>query len=200
MASVTLEHLDKRFPNGRHAVRDLSLEIHDGEFIVLVGPSGCGKTTTLRMIAGLEEPTSGEVYIGGRLMNRVPPSMRDIAMVFQNQALYPHMSVYQNMAFGLRMRRAPRAGVENQVRAAARMLSIESLLDRRPKSSPAASGSVSRWVARSSASRRSSFLMSRFRTWMPGFVETCARKSRGCIVVSRRPSSTSRIHSLEARR
>jgi multiple sugar transport system ATP-binding protein len=132
MASVALEHLDKRFHNGRHAVRDLSLEVRDGEFIVIVGPSGCGKTTTLRLVAGLEEPTSGKVYIEGRLVNHVPPGKRDIAMVFQNQALYPHMSVAQNLAFGLRMRRAPREDIEKEVRAAAQILSLESLLARRP--------------------------------------------------------------------
>jgi multiple sugar transport system ATP-binding protein len=132
MASLSLQHLDKKFPDGSHAVRDLSLQVHDGEFVVLVGPSGCGKSTTLRLVAGLEEPTSGEVFIGERLMNQVSPGRRDIAMVFQNHALYPHMSVYQNMAFGLRMRRTPRTDIEKQVPAAARILSIESLLERRP--------------------------------------------------------------------
>jgi multiple sugar transport system ATP-binding protein len=132
MASVTLKHLDKKFPNGSHAVRDLSLEIGDGEFVVLVGPSGCGKSTTLRMIAGLEQPTAGEIYIGDRLVNHVAPGMRDIAMVFQNHALYPHMSVYQNMAFGLRMRHTPRTETQKRVRKASEILSIESLLERRP--------------------------------------------------------------------
>jgi ABC-type sugar transport system ATPase subunit len=133
MANVALKHLDKKYPNGFHAVRDLTLEIEDGEFIVLVGPSGCGKSTTLRMVAGLEEPTGGEVYIGDRLVNNVAPGMRDIAMVFQSYALYPHMSVYQNMAFGLKMRRTPRKDIEKRVREAAEILSIESLLDRRPR-------------------------------------------------------------------
>jgi multiple sugar transport system ATP-binding protein len=132
MASVALKHLDKKFPNGRHAVRDLSLEIRDGEFIVIVGPSGCGKSTMLRLVAGLEEPTAGEVYIGDRLMRGVPPGMRDIAMVFQNHALYPHMSVYQNIAFGLRMRRTPRDQIEKEVQTASQILSIEPLLERRP--------------------------------------------------------------------
>jgi multiple sugar transport system ATP-binding protein len=132
MASVTLKHLDKKFSNGSHAVRDLFLEIGDGEFIVLVGPSGCGKSTTLRMIAGLEEPTSGEIYISDRPVNHLPPGKRDVAMVFQNHALYPHMSVYQNLAFGLRMCRAPRTEIEKRVRTAAEILSIESLLARRP--------------------------------------------------------------------
>lgn len=132
MTSVALKHLDKKFPNGRHAVRDLSLEIADGEFIAVVGPSGCGKSTLLRLIAGLEEPTAGEVYIGDRLMRGVPPGMRDIAMVFQNHALYPHMSVYQNIAFGLRMRGTPRDQIEKEVHTASQILSIESLLERRP--------------------------------------------------------------------
>ncbi|HEY3395083.1 MAG TPA: ATP-binding cassette domain-containing protein, partial [Lacipirellulaceae bacterium] len=133
MANVALKNLDKKFPNGRHAVRDLSLEIRDGEFIVIVGPSGCGKSTMLRLVAGLEQPTAGEVYIGNRPMNHVPPGMRDIAMVFQNHALYPHMSVYQNIAFGLRMRRTPCDKIEKEVRAASHLLSIESLLERRPR-------------------------------------------------------------------
>jgi multiple sugar transport system ATP-binding protein len=133
VASVTLKHLDKKYANGFHAVRDLSLQIADGEFLVLVGPSGCGKSTTLRMIAGLEEPTGGEIFIGDRRVNDVPPGKRDIAMVFQSYALYPHMSVYQNMAFGLKMRRTPRAEIDKRVRDVAAILSIESLLDRRPR-------------------------------------------------------------------
>jgi multiple sugar transport system ATP-binding protein len=132
MASVALKHLDKKFPTCVHAVRGLSLEIGDGEFIVLVGPSGCGKSTTLRMIAGLEEPTAGEIHIGDRLVNHIAPGMRDVAMVFQNHALYPHMSVYHNMAFGLRMRRMPQSEIDHRVRSASRMLSIEPLLERRP--------------------------------------------------------------------
>ena len=133
MAGVVLKHLDKKFPGGFHAVRDVSLDIADGEFVVLVGPSGCGKSTTLRMIAGLEEVTAGEISIGDRLVNDVAPGDRDIAMVFQNYALYPHMSVHQNMAFGLKMRRTPRAEIEQRVREAAEILSIETLLDRRPR-------------------------------------------------------------------
>jgi ABC-type sugar transport system ATPase subunit len=133
MASVVLKHLDKKYPNGFHAVRDLNLEIADGEFVVLVGPSGCGKSTTLRMVAGLEEATAGEIHIGERLVNDVAPGDRDIAMVFQNYALYPHMSVEQNMAFGLKMRGTPRAEIEKRVREAAGILSIESLLQRRPR-------------------------------------------------------------------
>jgi multiple sugar transport system ATP-binding protein len=133
MASVVLRHLEKTFANGVAAVHDLNLEVVDGEFIVLVGPSGCGKSTTLRMIAGLEEATSGEIYIGDRLVNDVVPGDRDIAMVFQNYALYPHMTVYDNMAFGLKMRRVPRAEIAKRVAEAARILSIEMLLGRRPR-------------------------------------------------------------------
>jgi multiple sugar transport system ATP-binding protein len=133
MASVVLKHLDKKYSNGFHAVRDLNLEIADGEFVVLVGPSGCGKSTTLRMVAGLEEATGGEIYIGDRLVNDVQPGDRDIAMVFQNYALYPHMSVYQNMAFGLKMRRTPKTEIDKRVREAAEILSIESMLERRPR-------------------------------------------------------------------
>src|SRR5882724_7824673 len=133
MANVLLKQLNKIYAGGYHAVRDANLEIADGEFMVLVGPSGCGKSTTLRMVAGLEEVTSGEIYIGDRLVNEVAPGERDIAMVFQNYALYPHMSVRQNMAFGLKMRRTPKAEIQKRVNEAAAILSIESLLDRRPR-------------------------------------------------------------------
>jgi multiple sugar transport system ATP-binding protein len=116
-----------------HVVKDLSLNIEDGEFLVLVGPSGCGKSTTLRMVAGLEDLTDGEIYIGDRLVNDVSPKDRDIAMVFQNYALYPHMDVYENMAFGLRLRRFPRREIEKRVNDAASLLGIENLLHRKPK-------------------------------------------------------------------
>ncbi|GIW35969.1 MAG: sugar ABC transporter ATP-binding protein [Meiothermus sp.] len=132
MAGVVLEHLTKRF--GRVvAVKDFSLSVRDREFIVLVGPSGCGKTTVLRMIAGLETPTEGRIYIGDKLVNDMPPKDRDIAMVFQNYALYPHMSVYHNMAFGLELRRTSRAETRARVEEAARILQIEHLLERRPR-------------------------------------------------------------------
>lgn len=133
MASVALRNLEKVYANGVVAVSNLSLEVADGEFIVLVGPSGCGKSTTLRMIAGLEECTSGEIFIGNRRVNHAAPGDRDIAMVFQNYALYPHMSVYENMAFGLKMRRLSREVIASRVRNAAQILSIEKLLDRRPR-------------------------------------------------------------------
>jgi len=132
MAKVELKNLTKKFDEVV-AVNDMNSVIEDREFVVLVGPSGCGKTTTLRMIAGLEEVTQGEIYIGDRLVNNVPPKDRDIAMVFQNYALYPHMNVYDNMAFGLKLRRTPKAEIEHRVHEAAKILKIEELLKRRPK-------------------------------------------------------------------
>ena len=133
MASVTLEKVRKVYPGGVHAVRGVSLDIDDGSFCVLVGPSGCGKSTLLRMIAGLETVTGGTVRIGPNVVNDVEPSERDIAMVFQNYALYPHMSVYDNMAYGLRNRRTPKAEIEARVGEAARILDISPLLRRRPR-------------------------------------------------------------------
>jgi len=132
MAKVLLKDLTKRFDEVV-AVNKMNDVIEDQQFVVLVGPSGCGKTTTLRMIAGLEEVTEGEIYIGDRLVNDVPPKDRDIAMVFQNYALYPHMDVYNNMAFGLKLRRTPKAEIEKRVQNAARILKIEDLLKRKPK-------------------------------------------------------------------
>ncbi len=132
MAQVTLKDLAKKFDEVV-AVRDVNLQIKDKEFMVLVGPSGCGKSTTLRMIAGLEEISSGEIYIGDRLVNDLPPKDRDIAMVFQNYALYPHMTVYDNMAFGLKMRKFPKAEIDTRVREAAQMLGIQELLNRKPR-------------------------------------------------------------------
>ncbi len=132
MAQVALRNIVKTFDK-TPAVRGIDLDIADREFIVLVGPSGCGKSTTLRMIAGLEECTEGEIYIGDQLVNDVPPKDRDIAMVFQNYALYPHMTVFENMSFGLRLKRFPKAEIKERVEAAARILDITTLLDRRPK-------------------------------------------------------------------
>ncbi|MCR5323157.1 MAG: sn-glycerol-3-phosphate ABC transporter ATP-binding protein UgpC [Lachnospiraceae bacterium] len=133
MASLSLKNIQKVYPNGFVAVKDFNLEIEDKEFIIFVGPSGCGKSTTLRMIAGLEEITQGELWIGDKLMNDVEPKDRDIAMVFQNYALYPHMSVYDNMAFGLKLRKTPKAEIDKLVHEAAKILDIEHLLDRKPK-------------------------------------------------------------------
>ncbi len=133
MASLSLTNICKKYPNGFEAVKDFNLEIADKEFIIFVGPSGCGKSTTLRMIAGLEDITSGELKIGDRVVNDVEPKDRDIAMVFQNYALYPHMTVYDNMAFGLKLRKVPKDEIDKQVREAARILDLSALLDRKPK-------------------------------------------------------------------
>ena len=133
MASLSLRNICKVYPNGFAAVKDFNLEIEDKEFVIFVGPSGCGKSTTLRMIAGLEDISSGELYIGDRLVNDVEPKDRDIAMVFQNYALYPHMSVYENMAFGLKLRKTPKDQIDKLVHEAARILDLEHLLDRKPK-------------------------------------------------------------------
>ena len=129
----SLKHIDKIYDNNVQAVFDFNLEIADKEFIVFVGPSGCGKSTTLRMIAGLEEISAGELYIDGKLMNDVAPKNRDIAMVFQSYALYPHMSVYDNMAFGLKIAKKPKDEIDQKVRKAAKALDIEQYLDRKPK-------------------------------------------------------------------
>ncbi|MFO7171289.1 MAG: ATP-binding cassette domain-containing protein, partial [Chloroflexota bacterium] len=132
MASIKYEHVWKRFGDFA-ALKDLNLDIADQEFLVLVGPSGCGKTTALRCLAGLEEISEGNIYIGDRIVNDVPPKDRDIAMVFQSYALYPHMSVYDNMAFGLKLRKTPKQEIDRRVKEAAEMLKIGHLLDRKPK-------------------------------------------------------------------
>ena len=133
MAGLSLRGIYKKYPGGFVAVTDVNLEIRDKEFIILVGPSGCGKSTTLRMIAGLEEISEGELYIGDRLVNDVAPKDRDIAMVFQNYALYPHMTVFDNMAFGLKLRKVPKDEIARKVEEAARILDLSHLLDRKPK-------------------------------------------------------------------
>lgn len=133
MAKVVLKNVEKVYPNGYKAVHGINLEIQDGEFMVFVGPSGCAKSTTLRMIAGLEEISGGEIYIGDTLVNDIPPKDRGIAMVFQNYALYPHMSVYENMAFGLKLRKTPKEEIDRRVREAAEKLEITNLLNNKPK-------------------------------------------------------------------
>ena len=132
MASVTMDNLTKVYPNGVAAVIDFDLEVADGEFLVLVGPSGCGKSTALRMVAGLETISGGELRIGDRVVNDLPPKERDIAMVFQNYALYPHMTVEQNLAFGLKLRKLPKDEVKKRVRDTAQLLGLGELLERRP--------------------------------------------------------------------
>ena len=133
MATIAFEHVTKRFDDGTVAVDDLNLSVGEGEFLILVGPSGCGKTTALRMIAGLEQVSDGEIRIGDKVVNDVPPGARDIAMVFQNYALYPHMTIRQNISFPLRQARLPKAEIEERVNSAARLLGIEELLARKPK-------------------------------------------------------------------
>jgi multiple sugar transport system ATP-binding protein len=158
MASITLEDIGKIYPDGTRAVGQVNLDIRDGEFLVLVGPSGCGKSTVLRMIAGLEDITEGKMSIGDKVVNDVPPKDRDIAMVFQNYALYPHMSVYDNMAFGLKLRKMPKDEIKRRVKEAAETLEITDLLDRKPK---ALSGGQRQRVAMGRAIVRepSAFLM-----------------------------------------
>ncbi len=133
MAEVELRKVTKIFENGTVGVKDVSFKVEDGEFVVILGPSGCGKTTTLRLIAGLEQATSGEILIDGKVVNHLPPKDRDIAMVFQNYALYPHMNVFDNMAFGLKMRKVPKDEIKRRVLEAAKILGIEHLLDRKPR-------------------------------------------------------------------
>ncbi|NMP21338.1 ABC transporter ATP-binding protein [Sulfobacillus harzensis] len=133
MASVLLQHVSKQFGSSNYAVHDVNLDIEDKEFLVLLGPSGCGKTTTLRMVAGLEEVSEGRIVIGGQDVTNVPPKDRDIAMVFQNYALYPHMTVYENMSFGLKLRKMPKTEIDKRVKEAAEILGLSPYLARRPK-------------------------------------------------------------------
>src|SRR5690348_1448444 len=133
MAQVQFEGVSKVYPDGTRAVNDMNLEIGDGEFMVLVGPSGCGKTTALRMVAGLEEISEGILRIGERVVNHVPSRDRDIAMVFQSYALYPHLSVYENIAFGLRLKKMPKAEIDRRVQNAAKLLGLEEYLKRKPR-------------------------------------------------------------------
>ena len=189
MASISCRHVKKVYPGNVVAVPDFSLEIADKEFIVFVGPSGCGKSTTLRMIAGLEEISGGEMYIGDRLINDVPPKDRDIAMVFQNYALYPHMTVYKNMAFGLELRKMPKDEIDKRVREAAKILEIGHLLDRKPK---ALSGGQRQRVALGRAmfvTRPSSCSMSLCPTWMLSCVPACVPRSSSCTRSWLPPSS-----------
>src|SRR3954464_980718 len=132
MANITLNNITKRYPDGYEAVKDMNLEIQDGEFVILVGPSGCGKSTALRMVAGLEDITDGELRIGGDVVNDRAPRDRDIAMVFQNYALYPHMTVRDNMGFALKLRGAPKEEIDRKVEEAARILDLQQHLDRKP--------------------------------------------------------------------
>ena len=158
MGAINISSVGKIYPNGTRALEDVNIEIYDGEFVVLVGPSGCGKTTLLRMVAGLEDITEGEISIADKIVNEVAPKDRDIAMVFQNYALYPHMSVYDNMAFSLKLRKLPKDEIDNKVKDAAKTLEIDELLERKPK---ALSGGQRQRVAMGRAIVRSpqAFLM-----------------------------------------
>jgi len=133
MGAIKITSVGKIYPNGTRALEDVNIEINDGEFVVLVGPSGCGKTTLLRMVAGLEDITEGEIFIGDKVVNEVAPKDRDIAMVFQNYALYPHMSVYDNMAFSLKLRKLSKEEIDKKVKEAAKTLEIGELLERRDR-------------------------------------------------------------------
>ncbi len=164
MAEITLEQLTKVYPDGTKAVTGLDLEVGAGEFVVFVGPSGCGKTTALRMVAGLETVTSGNVKIAGVVVNDLPPKNRDIAMVFQNYALYPHMTASRNMGFALKMQGVPKAEIDRRVREAGRILGLTDSLQKKPRTLSAASASGSPWGARSSATRRRFSWTSRSRT------------------------------------
>jgi len=178
MAKVRLDKLRKVYPNGHVGVAEASFEIADGELLVLVGPSGCGKTTLLRMIAGLESISGGTLSIGERVVNDIAPKDRDIAMVFQNYALYPHMTVAENLGFGLKLRGQPRAEIERRVAEAARMLELEQRLDSRPAALSGGSASAWRWAGRWCAIRRCSCWTSRCPTWTPSCACRCAWRSR----------------------
>ena len=170
MASVTLKNIYKIYSGGVTAVTDFNLDIADKEFIILVGPSGCGKSTTLRMIAGLEEISKGELYIGDVLSNDIAPKDRDIAMVFQNYALYPHMTVFDNMAFGLKLRKTPKDEIKRRVEEAARILDISHLLDRKPQALSGGQRQRVAWAAPSSVTPRCSCWTSPSPTWTPSCV------------------------------
>jgi len=175
MAEITMKNIVKRYGDGFQAVNDVSLDIADGEFMILVGPSGCGKSTLLRMIVGLEDITSGDMMIGGVRVNKKAPRDRNLAMVFQNYALYPHLTVFENIAFPLRLRKAPESEVRQRVNEAAEMLELTEHLGRRP-----ANVSGWRWAGPSSARRMRSCSTSRCRTSTPNCAARCARRSPAC--------------------
>src|SRR3954453_15827237 len=212
MAEIEFDDVVKRYPDGFEAVKHMNLQIRDGELMILVGPSGCGKSTALRMIAGLEDISEGDLKIGGEVVNDLAPKDRDIAMVFQNYALYPHMTVRENMGFALKLRKAPEDDIKRRVDEAPRVLELEQHLGPKPRpppgggpagsspsspssasrrTSPAASASASRWAARSCASRRRSSWTSRCRTSTRSCASRCGRSSRACSSAWRRRPSTS---------
>ena len=180
MASVAIRDVRKAF-GSTHVIHGVDISIRDGEFVVLVGPSGCGKSTLLRMIAGLENITAGEIRIGERVVNNLPPKERDVAMVFQNYALYPHMTVAANMAFSMKLRGAPQSEIDERVNRAAVILGLTQLLERFPRQFPAASVSASPWVALSCAIRRSFSSTSLCPISMRNYASRCAPRSRSFI-------------------
>jgi multiple sugar transport system ATP-binding protein len=191
MATVEFRNVRKAFGTVE-VLHGVSVDIADSEFVVLVGPSGCGKSTLLRMLAGLENITAGEIAISGRVVNTVPPKDRDVAMVFQNYALYPHMTVFQNMAFSLKLAKAPKEMMDREVMRAAKILGLEQLLHRFPHQ---LSGGQRQRVAmggRSCATRRGSCSASPSPISTPSCACRCARRSRACINASRSPPSMSR--------
>ena len=192
MSEIVLRQLSKHYDGAYHAVKGIDLTIADKEFVVLVGPSGCGKSTTLRMIAGLEDISGGEIRIGDRIVNDLPPKDRDVAMVFQNYALYQHMTVYDNLAFGLRNKKIPEPEIKTAIDRAAGILGLDELMHSASRAScRAASSSASRSGAASCATRRCSCSMSRSPTWTPSCARRCAWKSSACAPASRRPRSSS---------
>ena len=196
MATVSIRDVFKRF-GSTEVLHGVSVEIEDGEFVILVGPSGCGKSTLLRMIAGLENISGGEIAIGPRVVNNVAPKERDIAMVFQNYALYPHMSVRDNMAFALAIANAPKALIDEKVARAAQILGLTPYLTAIPVSCPAGSGNALRWAERLCAIHKCSCSMSRCPISMRSYASRCARRSRNCINACKPPPSTSRTIRLK---
>ena len=177
MATLSFRKVKKTYAGNVPVIHGIDMDVKDGEFIVIVGPSGCGKSTLMRMVAGLESVTSGEILIDDQVVNHLEPAERDIAMVFQNYALYPHMTVFENMAYGLKIRKFSKEEIKKRVDAAAQILELGHLLDRRPRALPAASASAWPWAAPSCANPRSSCSTSRCRTWMPSCAWRCALKS-----------------------
>ena len=187
MSAIRLVNVTKIYEGGIQAVNGVSLDINDGEFLVLVGPSGCGKSTLMRMIAGLEVVTDGVIEIGGHDVTSLPARRRDIAMVFQDYALYPHMSVRKNLGYGLKVRGTPRKEVSQRVESVATMLGLDVLLERRPGASLAVSASVWPWAGRSFASPKSFSWTNHCRIWMQSCVFRCGRSSGACTRGSVRP-------------
>ena len=191
MASIEMKNIVKKYHDGFPAVNDVSLDIADGEFMILVGPSGCGKSTLLRMVVGLEDITSGDMIIGGERVNDKAPRERNLSMVFQNYALYPHMSVYENIAFPLRLAKTPDDKVDRLVKEAADVLELHEHLDRNRRTSPVISASAWPWDGPSSARLRRSCSTNRCPTSTRSCAARCARRSLGCSGAWASPPSTS---------